>query len=86
MSRLWAPRRCTDHEGPPIRVDSDLFHSEVVRPAVGFLHQQGFEASRAEFLKAHDYYPVGETKAAIAQANTAFESTLKAISHQRGWT
>ena len=71
--------------GMLIRVDSELLHSEVVRPALHFLEQRGFEGPRAEFLKAHAHYRAGETKAAVTEANNAFESTLKAICDQRGW-
>ena len=72
--------------GKLIRVDSELLHSETVQPALGFLNQKGFEGPRAEFLKAHDHYRAGETKAAITDANNAFESTLKAICDQRDWS
>ena len=72
--------------GMLIRVDSELLHSEVVRPALGYLHHQGFEGPRAEFLKAHAHYRSGDTKAAITEANNAFESTLKAICDQRNWS
>ena len=68
-----------------IRVDSELLHSEVVRPALGFLHQKGFEGPCAEFLKAHVQHRSGDTKAAITEANNAFESTLKAICDHRHW-
>ena len=72
--------------GMLIRVDSELLHSEVVRPALGYLHHKGFEGPRAEFLKAHAHYRAGDTKAAITEANNAFESTLKAICDQRNWS
>lgn len=72
--------------GMLIRVDSELLHSEVVRPALRFLHQKGFEGPRAEFLKAHAHYRAGDTKAAITEANNAFESTLKTICEQRDWS
>ena len=72
--------------GVLIRVDSELLHSEVVRPALRFLQQRGFEGPRAEFLKAHAHYRAGETKAAVTEAHNAFESTLKAICDQRGWS
>ena len=72
--------------GMLMRVDSELLHSEVVRPALRFLHRKGFEGPRAEFLKAHAHYRAGETKAAVTEANNAFESTLKAICDQRSWT
>ena len=72
-------------DGRIFRVDSELIHSEVVKPALRYLHQQGFEGPREEFLNAHAHYRAGETKDAITDANNAFESTLKCICDQRGW-
>ena len=71
--------------GMIIRVDSELVHREVVRPALRYLHQPDFDGPREEFLRAHACYRAGETKDAVTNANNAFESTLKAICDQRGW-
>ena len=71
--------------GIVVRVDSELIHSEVVRPALLYLHQKGFEGPCEEFLRAHEHYRAGRTKEAITTANNAFESTLKAICAQRQW-
>jgi len=71
--------------GQIFRVDSELVHSEVVRPALRFLHQRGFEGPREEFLRAHACYRGGDTKGAVTNANNALESTLKTICDQRGW-
>ncbi len=71
--------------GKIFRVDSELIHSEVVRPALRYLHQPGFEGPRDEFMRAHAHYRSGEMKDAITDANNAFESTLKAICDQRLW-
>ena len=49
-------------EGRIFRVDSELIHSEVVRPAVRYLHERGFEGPRDEFLQAHAHYRAGETE------------------------
>ena len=68
-----------------VRVDSELIHREVVRPALRYLHQQGFEGPREEFLQAHACYRAGDTKDAVTNANNAFESTLKTICDQRRW-
>ena len=73
-------------DGQIFRVDSELIHSEVVRPALRFLHQRGFEGPREEFLRAHACYRAGDTKEAVTNANNAFESTLKAICMQRRWS
>ena len=72
-------------EGEILRIDSELIHHEVVRPALRYLNHPGFEGPRDEFLKAHSHYRVGETKDAITDANNAFESTLKVICDNRGW-
>ena len=72
-------------DGRIFRVDSELIHSEVVRPTLQYLHQKGFEGPREEFLQAHSHYRAGQTKDAITDANNAFESTMKTICDQRRW-
>ena len=72
-------------DGMIFRVDSDLMHHDVVKPALHFLQQPGFNGPREEFLQAHGHYRAGEMKDAITDANNAFESTLKSICDQRGW-
>jgi len=86
----FSPESVIDFTGMPndgqiIRVDSWLIHSEVVRPALRYLHQRGFESPRREFLDAHSCYRAGDTKDAVTNANNAFDSTLKTICDQRGW-
>ena len=73
-------------EGKIIRIDSGLLHSEVVKPALRYLNESGFEGPRDEFLSAHTHYRAGEMKDAITDANNAFESTLRAVCDQRGWS
>ncbi len=72
-------------EGRIFRVDSELIHSEVVRQALRFLNEPGFEGPRDEFLRAHGHYRSGEIEGAVTDANNAFESTLKVVCEQRGW-
>ena len=71
--------------GMIMRVDSELIHSEVVKPALQYLNEPGFEGPQEEFLRAQGHYRSGEMENAIIDANNAFESTLKAVSDQRGW-
>ena len=68
-----------------LRIDSELIHAEVVKPALRYLQHRGFEGPREEYLKAHAHYRAGETKDAITNANNALESTLKTICSQRSW-
>ncbi|WP_367354202.1 STM4504/CBY_0614 family protein [Agrobacterium pusense] len=69
-----------------VRVDSELIHSEVVKPALSFLNGSMYEGPRQEFLGAHKHYRAGEHKQAIVDCLKAFESTMKAICEKRGWT
>ena len=71
--------------GQIVRISSDFVHAEVVRPALRFLHQPGFEGPCNEFLQAFDHFKSGEYRDAITDANNAFESTLKAICDARKW-
>ena len=71
--------------GRPIRVDSELIHQEIVKPALTLLGQQGYEGAQEEFLEAHRHYREGDAKSALNECLKAFESTMKAICQKRGW-
>lgn len=62
-----------------VRIDSQLLHAEVVKPAIGFLNAEGFEGARDEFLGAYEHYRHGNHKEALVDALKAFESTLKVV-------
>ena len=64
-------------QGKIIRIDSELTHSEIVKPALAYLSEPGFEGPRDEFLKAHAHYRAGETKDAITDANNALREHLE---------
>ena len=68
-----------------VRIDSELIHSEIVKPALRFLNGVGFEGPRDEFLKAHKHYRNGNNKEAVTFANSAYESMLKVICDNKGW-
>jgi Domain of unknown function (DUF7014)/AbiJ N-terminal domain 4 len=71
--------------GQIVRVDSQLLHSEVVKPALALLTDPRFEGAQQEFLSAHAHHRAGEHEDAIVDANRAFESTLKAICDIMKW-
>ncbi|MCY3021259.1 MAG: hypothetical protein NTW87_19770 [Planctomycetota bacterium] len=72
--------------GKIIRVDSELVHSEVVKPALALLHQAEYAGAEAEFLKAHEFYRHGDAQTALTECGKAFESTMKVICGKRKWT
>lgn len=72
-------------EGEIIRIDSEMIHAEVVKPALVLLRSKHFEGAQEEFLKAHEHYRHGNHKEALAESLKAFESVMKAICQRRKW-
>lgn len=84
----WFRRRGVGYQyesGQIIRVDSEFIHSEVVKPALGMLSDPMYEGANDEFLKAHEYYRMGDYKACMTECLKAFESSIKTICEKRGW-
>lgn len=73
-------------DGEIIRVDSELIHSEVVKPALRLLSNKQFAGAQDEFLKAHEHYRHGNSKEALNECLKALESFMKSICSKRGWT
>ena len=71
--------------GRIIRTDSELIHSEVVKPALMLLNQKHYAGAQEEFLRAHEHYRKGNAKEALSECLKAFESVMKAICDKRGW-
>lgn len=72
-------------DGEIIRVDSELIHSEVVKPALRLLHQPQYAGAQQEFLKAHEHYRHGNAKEALNECLKAFESLMKSICDKQAW-
>lgn len=71
--------------GQIVRVDSQLIHSEVVKPALILLGQRQYAGAQQEFLQAHEHYRAGKAKEALNECLKAFESVMKSICDRRGW-
>ena len=72
--------------GRIIRVDSQLIHSEVVKPALTLLSVKQYAGAQQEFLQAHEHYRTGNPKEALNESLKAFESMMKSVCDQRGWS
>ena len=72
--------------GELIRIDSELVHTEVVKPALRLLSQPFLRGAQEEFLRAHEHYRAGNSKEALNEALKSFESTLKSICVKRKWS
>jgi AbiJ N-terminal domain 4 len=71
--------------GQIVRVDSQVIHAEVVKPALQFLAGKEFKGASQEFLSAHEHYRNGKTKECLNDCLKAFESTMKSICAKRNW-
>jgi hypothetical protein len=72
-------------DGKIIRIDSELIHSEVVKPALVLLHGNEYAGPHSEFLQAHEHYRHSNTKETLNECLKALESTLKTICDKRKW-
>lgn len=68
-----------------VRIDSQLIHAEVVKPAISLLSESGFEGAQDEFLSAHEHFRHQRYKEALNEALKSFESTIKVVASRRGW-
>jgi Domain of unknown function (DUF7014)/AbiJ N-terminal domain 4 len=71
--------------GQIVRIDSELIHEEIVKPALALLHSKEFSGAEEEFLKAHEHYRHGSNEEALNECLKAFESTMKVICDKRQW-
>ena len=71
--------------GEIIRVDSQIIHTEAVKPVLQLLSDTRFQGANEEFLKAHEHYRHGNYKECLNECLKAFESTMKIICNKQGW-
>jgi hypothetical protein len=71
--------------GEILRVDSQIIHTEAVKPVLQLLSDPIFQGANEEFLKAHEHYRRGNYKECLNECLKAFESTMKIICNNQGW-
>ncbi|MDH6305922.1 hypothetical protein M2459_002709 [Parabacteroides sp. PF5-5] len=69
-----------------IRLDSTYIHSEIVKPTIKLLQNPKFKGANDEYMKAHEHYKKGLNKECLTECLKAFESTMKIICSEKGWT
>ena len=72
--------------GQIIKVDSQLVHSEVVKPAMNLLSDPMYKGANKEFLNAHEHYRNRNYKDCVNNCFNAFESCLKIICQKNNWS
>ncbi len=74
------------HGSEIIKVDSTYTHSEITKPTISLLWNKKFTGANEEYLKAHEHYRHGRNKECLTECLKAFESTMKIICSEKGWT
>jgi hypothetical protein len=72
--------------GEILRLDSTFIHSEIVKPTLTLLNNPVFANANTEYLSAHEHYRHGRNKECLTECLKAFESTMKIICANKGWT
>jgi hypothetical protein len=68
-----------------IKIDSQLIHDEVTKPALNFLSDSIYKGANEEFLNAHQHYRFRRYKECLNECLKALESTMKVICTKRQW-
>lgn len=69
-----------------IRVEDDLVHAKIMEPALHRLSGRPYSTANAEFRDALADYRRGDYGDCLTKCNSAFESTLKVLCRQNGWS
>lgn len=69
-----------------IRIDSQIVHSEVVKPVLKILYTSLYAGANEEFLKAHEHYRNNRNQECLNECLKSFESVLKAICDKNNWS
>lgn len=73
-------------QGEIIRVDSQLIHSEVVKPILLILSTTSeYDGVLHEFMSAHEHYRNKKYKESLNDCLKSFESLMKAIHEKHHW-
>ncbi|WP_273804850.1 STM4504/CBY_0614 family protein [Providencia rettgeri] len=73
-------------QGEIIRVDSQLIHSEVVKPMLLILSSTSeYDGVLHEFMSAHEHYRNKKYKESLNDCLKSFESLMKAIHEKHHW-
>ena len=71
--------------GQIIKLDSELIHSEAMKPALKILSNPMYEGANDEFMSAHKHYRAERYKECMNDCLKTVESCLKAICEKSAW-
>jgi AbiJ N-terminal domain 4 len=71
--------------GQIIKIDSQLIHSEIIKPVLQLLRATEYKGANEEFLKAFEHYKHDRFQECLVDALKALESVIKSICKTKGW-
>lgn len=69
-----------------LRIDSQIVHSNIVKPTINILNEPIYSGANEEFLKAHEHYRSNRNQECLNECLKSFESVLKAICNKNSWS
>lgn len=69
-----------------LRIDSQIVHSNIVKPTINILNEPTYSGANEEFLKAHEHYRNNRNQECLNECLKSFESVLKAICDKNNWS
>lgn len=66
--------------------DDEYLHEKAVAPCLDILRKDRFKSANDELLKAEEHYRTSDYDDAIANCGKAFETVLKTICSEKGWS
>lgn len=72
--------------GMLIQISDEFSHVELIVPALNLLVEPRFAGANSEFRQAHAEFRAGEYEDCIHDCCNAFESVLKVILAEKGWS
>lgn len=68
------------------RIDSQVAHQQIVKPTLALLTDPVYQTANQEYLLAHEHFRHGRFQDCLVACCRSFESTMKIICSQKGWT
>ncbi len=67
------------------RIDNELLHQVITRPALKILSDPRFSGADTEYREAHEHFKSSELRDCAVDCLNALESTMKIICDLKGW-
>lgn len=71
--------------GVLIKIDNELLHNEITKPALSYLVKEEYHTINDEFHSAYKHYRHGNFKECLNECLKSLETTIKVICDKKSW-